>query len=346
MPAQRDLLARFLEPPACSQLYHQRRNRYPKLASLVPESLKDVVNDRPPWFCHGLGLRMATWDAGSECVFARFDKLLALVQYVPGWQREWVANWEHESLADYDKFFHLLWMLQCFEFFKKTGSQVEFLALAAPDLRITPIQQPDDAFYVECYVYSKWWFVEVFLEDELLRLVGSDLRLRRTFNLPRQINDRCGFLDGFAAVLTDDKLAEARSQARHRYPVLLHEKQGLTLVVKGSDVRSYVPQPNAHGDPSSSLPVFLREIVKAKKGKNGLVAHHPNLLMANGLGKDFQLALGRMNPACFTGVDLADLDAILVMACGIGGSLTHCDRREFFSLQDVHPAQALLGAGR
>ena len=38
-------------------------------------------------------------------------------------------------------------------------------------------------------------------------------------------------------------------------------------------------------------PVYIQEIVKNKAELNGLPAHHPNLVMANWLGKDAQFAL-------------------------------------------------------
>lgn len=138
MPAIRDLLTRRLRQPAYSRRYDRRRADYPRIAELVPERVSDVVNDRPPWYCHGLAWRLATWE--SESQLARFDALLGLVEHASGWQREWQQNWVPQKLANYDHFFHLLWMLQCHEHFKQVGVQVEFLAgnEAAPDLKVTP----------------------------------------------------------------------------------------------------------------------------------------------------------------------------------------------------------------
>jgi hypothetical protein len=177
-------------------------------------------------------------------------------------------------------------------------------------------------------VYSKWWFVEVFMEDELLRLAGGDLGLERTFNLPRQApQDRTAFLNAFAVALIDDALATARKDILTRYPVVLHEDNGLRLDLAGPDVDRYVPKPNAQGDPAYSVPVFLKEIIRTKACKNGLDKHHPNLLMANGLGTDFQLSFDSIKRAHFDGLNFKPIDALFVASCGIDSQLSDCVRR-------------------
>jgi hypothetical protein len=233
-------------------------------------------------------------------------------------------------------------MLQCFQYFKQAGAQIEFLAKrgeAAPDLKVTPRHRPNDAFYVECYVYSKWWFVEVFLE-ELITVVGSDLRLRRTFNLPGStlstLEKKSAFLHAFAAVLTANALARARSDG---YPTILHEENDWQLVL------GHFPRNNPQGAAAKSVPTFLKEIVGAKEGRNGLAVHHPNLLMANGLGPDFQLGFDHIDRASFVALNLVSIDAILAAACGIGSPLIHSDRRKFFCPQKEHPAPSILDSG-
>jgi hypothetical protein len=149
MTAVRDLLTRGLKNPRVLEDYNCRRHEYPKLAELVPQTLEDVITDRPPWFCHGLAWRMATWK--RENIFARLNALLCLVQEAPGWEKEW-QNWATEKLAYYDHFFQLLWMLQCFEFFNQAGAKVEFSTekQAAPDLKIISGERSGDALYAEC----------------------------------------------------------------------------------------------------------------------------------------------------------------------------------------------------
>ena len=122
--AHRQLIARVLRMPDSTARYATRCHAYPRLGLLVPERVEDVENDKEPWFCHGLGWRLATW--GSDVAFARLESLLALAESVPGWGHEWRANWAGERLADFERFFHLLWMLQCGEFFLQENANVSF----------------------------------------------------------------------------------------------------------------------------------------------------------------------------------------------------------------------------
>jgi hypothetical protein len=325
---------------------HERRcSLYPLLNALVPCQVTDIVNDVPPWYCHGLALRMATFK--DEKIFQRFEELLELVEEVPGWARE-KRSWKAEGLRDYERFFSLLWMLQCAECFLKQGATVEFLVgkQAAPDLKVTGHGGAPTMFYAECYMYSKWWFVEAFLEG-LLWLLGPDLCIKRSFNLrgPNlgKTEQRAAFLDAFSSALSDEALATARSEARVRQPIVLCEQYELQLLVEGSG--SYIPQQHDHGCPARSLEVFLKEIVKNKAKSNGLANAHPNLVMANGLGPDFQNALGRVNDVNLDEIIIEPIDAVLLAACGIDDALLDCSRKILRSTAN-HPSLGLLGFTR
>jgi hypothetical protein len=119
---------------------------------------------------------MATYGNGSEVIFDRFEHLLNEVWRVEGSDREWRNNWAPGKLADYEQYFQLLWMLQCFEFFKRRGADVQFGMdkTAASDLIIRLTSNVSLTFYAECYVYTKWWFVESFLNDVCMCL-GDDI---------------------------------------------------------------------------------------------------------------------------------------------------------------------------
>jgi hypothetical protein len=136
-------------------------------------------------------------------------------------------------------------------------------------------------------------------------------------------------------------LSLARRRAEDRWPVELHAERGWRLVVKGDDADRYAPQPNAHGDPANSLPVYLQEIVNAKAGRNGLAAHRPNLVMANTLGTDSQLALGHAERAAVAGVNLKELDGLLVARCGIDSSMRG-SAHILLTPSSIHPVQAML----
>ena len=122
------------------------------------------------------------------------------------------------------------------------------------------------AFYVECYVHSKWWFLEQFL-SELLENFGADLALEREYNVAwkglRRRAERTAFLHGFAGPVADDAtIARARRQARDRWPVELHAGRDAErvrrLLIEGDDLGRYVQQPNRHGYPWNSLPYTSR----------------------------------------------------------------------------------------
>lgn len=168
-----------------------------------------------------------------------------------------------------------------------------------------------------------------------LRHLGPDLCVQRSFNVP--LTDKSAILDVFDKVLTEGALAKSRKEAQLRHPVILHEESDWQLVVVGPGLRE--PRNMPHGDTANSLPVFLREIVKAKKDENGLSRHHPNLLMANGLGVDFQRSLDEADRVGLSTVYFANLDSMLVAACGIDSSLNTCKRAMFLSSQEGHPAQ-------
>ena len=116
--------------------YVARLSKYPRLAELAPGNLSDIVNDTPPWFCHGLGIRLALWR--SESGFSRFEKAIDAARRLPNFDHEWRSHWGRQALLDYERYFHLLWMLQCAENLVENGLSVRFAAgkIAAPDLAV------------------------------------------------------------------------------------------------------------------------------------------------------------------------------------------------------------------
>ena len=142
-------------------------------------------------------------------------------------------------------------------------------------------------------------------------------------------------MHAFAAVLTANALARARSDG---YPTILHEENDWQLVL------GHFPRNNPQGAAAKSVPTFLKEIVGAKEGRNGLAVHHPNLLMANGLGPISSLA-SITSTELRSWHSIFSIDAILAAACGIGSPLIHSDRRKFFCPQKEHPAPSILDFG-
>jgi hypothetical protein len=238
-------------------------------------------------------------------------------------------------------------MLQCFEFFKRRGADVQFGMdkTAAPDLIIRLTSNACLTFYAECYVYTKWWFVESFLNDVCMCL-GDDIALQRIYNVPGpslgSVNKKTQFLDKMCEPLVDERLMKARNEAKRRYPVELVSEGDLRLVVNGNNEDHYEPQTNAHGDPAGSRDVFLREIIQAKKCSNGLATHRPNLVMVNGLGPDFQLIFTHPGSASSAPPDLHGLDALLIAGCGIDAELTRSRCQLMLFAEQEHPIRELL----
>lgn len=175
----------------------------------------------------------------------------------------------------------------------------------------------------------------MFLE-EIINKIDPKLELIRVHNIR---NDNISFafskemrkdtLEFFAQHLAPEKLNAAKAKAAEMSPYVICEKAGLKIVLEGEG--EYQPDDsNAQGDPICSRKVFIKEIIRAKKDKNGLKNHRPNILMANALGLDFQTIFFNDSPDNETLSDYDDsdnVDCLLIAACGINDSLSKVETR-------------------
>jgi hypothetical protein len=333
MSKMKALVDRALKNSGDADRYRRRMTSNPTLAKLgcLPQRLTQISNQEPPWFCHGLAFRMATYGDDSDALFGRWETLLKLPRNAEGWQNEY-AHWS--NVADHwakkwDKFHQFLWLLQCYEYFSLRGLNVSFPASNSegmPDLLIK--RQDKEVLYAECFFYSKWWPREEYFK-ELLRFVDPNLSIKRTHNITLHASNNpfsgesgdkfAVALDHLATELTPAKLVESRAAAQQVSPHKICEIGCFTIMLEGTG--DYRPEVNAHGDPAESLPVFMEEIITAKKNSNNLKGCRPNMVMANALGVDFQLSLAR-HP------QIAELpcsiDEIWISACGIDEKLETC----------------------
>lgn len=332
MSKMRALVDRALKKPENVQRYSRRMNSSPTLVKLgcLPKELNEISNEETPWFCHGLAFRMAMFSDDSDYIFKRLETLLDLCGNADGWQNEY-ANWN--NLADHwamkwNRFHQFLWLLQCYEYFSQLGLNVSFPAShnqAKPDLLIKGVDQAE--LYVECFFYSKWWPREFYLEY-LLRKIDENLVMKRKYNVKYDAssnpfssdNQLATTLEQLAEALSSEKLEQLRTAAQLAQPQTVCEIGGVRILLEGEG--EYQPSPNAHGDPDYSLPVYLNEIITAKKNSNNLKGSRPNLVMVNALGLDFQFSLANSlaNRAAFPELPCS-LDEVWISACGIDGRL-------------------------
>jgi hypothetical protein len=333
----RALVDRALQKSGDAQRYNRRMMSNPTLVKLgcLPQELTEISHNEPPWFCHGLAFRMATFSDDSDYIFERLETLLELAGNAVGWQNEY-ANWN--NLADHwakkwDRFHQFLWLLQCYEFFFQRGLNVSFPAhtmQAKPDLLIKGDEQAE--LYAECFFYSKWWPREFYLEH-LLRKIDENLAIKRTYNVVYEPssnpfssdNQLTNALEQLEGVLTPERLEQLRAAAQLAQPQTVCEIGDIRILLEGEG--EYQPSSNAHGDPDYSLPVYLKEIITAKKNSNNLNGSRPNMVMVNALGLDFQFSLPE-NPvqgAAITELPCS-LDEVWISACGIDGRLETCQQ--------------------
>jgi hypothetical protein len=317
--------------------YLRRMTSNPTLTKLgcLPQSLTEISNDRPPWFCHGLAFRMATYSDARDNLFGRWETLLKLAVEAEGWQDEY-AHWnkvDNHWAKKWDSFHHFLWLLQCYEYLSQSGLNVSFPASnhgnAMPDLLIK--RQGQGEIYAECFFYSKWWPREHFLEELLLK-IDHNLSIKRAYNVvtvpsknPFSSDDQFIIaLDQLATALTPNRLAELQAAAQEAYPQNVCEIGDFAVLLDGEGV--YQPSQNAHGDPAYSWPVFVNEIIKAKKNSNNLKGSRPNMVMVNALGLDFQFSLNN-GPGQGSPIELpCSIDEVWISACGIDATLATCER--------------------
>ena len=308
--------------------YQSRLKAYPKLAKFgcLPEKLSDISSDEAPWFCHGLAFRMATY---ANDHFARWEELLNKAQQADGWIKEY-EHWNSPSdhwAKKWDRFHQFLWMLQCYEYFSECGHKVSFppAKLNAPMTDMLVERPSQSAVYVECYFYSKWWPQEEFI-GELLRLVDPNLTIKRTHNAILSSNPFSNkqfkyTLALLAAALTPDRLAALRISARDVSPQQVCKIGDVEVLLEGDG--EYQPSTNAHGDSSDSWPIFVKEIIEAKETSNGLGEKHPNLVLVNSLGLDFQSSFAEDSQV----PELPpSIDEIWISKCGIDEKLGKFDR--------------------
>lgn len=313
--------------------YRERLMANPVLAELgqLPRTLAEISSQESPWFCHGLAFRFATYSDTSDYLFNQWESLLKFAQQGQGWQKEY----DHWNKADdhwakkWDRFHHFLWLLQCYEYFSSQGI-VSFPASnsAMPDLLVKPPTK--EAFYVECSFYSKWWPGQEHFEA-ILNSIDLNLTIKRRYNIKHDAASnpfRAGsdaklavLRNHLATQLAPDRLAELRVAAQQTTPQTICDFGDFEILLEGKG--EYKPGPNAHGDAAKSLPVYVEEIITAKKNKNNLQGSRPNVLLVNSLGVDFQLSLAQ-------GSLIAELpysiDEIWISSCGIDEKLENCQR--------------------
>lgn len=305
----------------------KRKQEYRFISNYVPSDYnKIVLCDNPPWFCHGLAFRMATYSDDNESLFQRLNGLLELAENIEGWRNE-SENTGKTWSKNYDEFFHFMWMLQCVEYFKDQGAKVEFPATPgkkSPDLKIS--FENDKELYVECYVYSKWWFVEAFVQD-IIKLIDKNLSLERIYNIKQTTSREAleSILEKLGEVTSESELDNARMEAAKKSPYIIYNKDGLKLLMEGEG--EYQPNlNNAHGDPAFSAGVYIKEIIDHKNSENDLKNYRPNCLMVNSLGDDFQ-NLFFSNRVKNLNYEEEVIDSLILNACGIDEKLVDCPRR-------------------
>jgi len=324
-----------LKTSGCELRYQFRKSHYQALAVCgnLPQNMDGARNDKLPWCCHGLAFRMATYSNASEGLFARWNDLLSRTQTAQDWTNEY-ANWSSDNnhwAEKWDRFYHFIWLLQCYEYFTQLGYKISFPAASAgrkpaPDMELK--LGPTKSLFVECYFYSKWWLREAYLED-MLHLIDANLSVKRVHNIGPTVNPFSD--DAFkktlvtaAGAVIPCKLKKAAAAASDRSPQTICRlgESDVSIILNGNG--EYEPDPsNAHGSPSSSLQNFVREISKAKECKNSLKELRPNILMVNGLGIDFQLS-NLTNSSAAGDLESGNIDELWIACCGIGDKLVSC----------------------
>lgn len=298
--------------------YENRRKHYRNLAENTPCKYEDILCTDNKWCCHGLAFRMATYP--SEIVFERLDSLIQKASRVKGWENE--SRKGTEWSKDYAVFFHRLWMLQCVEYYIDQRFSIAFpVNNNSPEPGLVVTCREHGELYVECYFKTKWWPTETFLED-ILGLTHPNLQLERGYNLK---TDNYGSnldkaLDRICEILLSDKLRKAEQDARIRSPIILFEETEMRVSLRGQgEHQPGLGYPSGRSERSAR--VYLEEIVRGKEGKNNLPNRHPNCLMVNALGIDFQRLFFRSSKAVFYPKS-ASIDTLMLCRCGIDQQLS------------------------
>jgi hypothetical protein len=315
--------------------YHRRISANPTLAKLgcLPHELTEISNHESPWYCHGLAFRMATYSDDVDYFFDRCETLLKLGQQANGWAgeyRRWSSSDNHWA-KKWDKFEQFIWLLQCYEYFSERGLKVSFpVSKGGPDLLIE--RHGIVALYAECYFYSKWWIQEEYFEH-LLGKIDENLWIKRTYNVkiePSKNPFSSGVpfdtaLSQLAEVLTPVRLAELQTAALATYPQTVCDIGDIRILLDGEG--DYQPSLNAHGDATDSLPVYVKEIINAKKNSNNLNGSRPNVIMTNALGMDFQSGFPKSTDQVPAIPELpSSLDEVCIYICSFESKLENCQQ--------------------
>jgi hypothetical protein len=324
-----------LENSGDSVRYHRRITANPTLAKLgcLPQALTEISNHESPWYCHGLAFRMATYSDDVDYFFDRWETLLKLAQQAKGWEGEY-EHWSNSAdhwAKKWDKFEQFIWLIQCYEYFSERGHNVSFpVSNGGPDLLIERIGLA--ALYAECYLYSKWWIQEEYFA-QLLRKIDGNLSIKRTHNVktePSKNPFSLGVqfdtaLSQLAEVLTPVRLAELRNAALETYPQTVCDFGDIRILLDGDG--DYQPSLNAHGDAAYSLPVYVNEIINAKKVSNNLKVSRPNIIMANAMGMDFQFGFPKSTDQVPANPELpSSLDEVWIYVCSFESKLETCQQ--------------------
>jgi hypothetical protein len=332
----KSIVDRALHKSGDSDRYLRRMTSYPTLAKFgcFPQDFTEIANDDAPWFCHGLAFRMATFSDNSDYFFERWETLLKLTEKAIGWKGEY-NNWnqiKNHWAKRWDKFHQFIWLLQCYEHFSQCGCDVSFpwkKNEASPDLLLKRKGHAD--LFVECFFYTKWWPLEEFLEM-LLYKIDKGLDIKRIYNIQRNasanplstVKGLVKALDRVAKELTPKKFAEWQAAAQLASPQKICEIGDFSIILEGDG--EYQPSSDdAQGDPARSWQKFVGEIIEAKRDKNNLRVCRPNILMVNGLGRDFQNSHSWSGSLEFPIPEHQEnIDEIWLSVCGIDELLGTC----------------------
>lgn len=317
-PAQRQLVHQFIN----WDLIVHRREQYPAIGRAFSLSTLKEGIERPPYCCHYMAWRLGTW--ATDLPFQRLEELLRCAEKLP--------NWKHEQslLSQYDfaDFWSLVWQLQVAEYLCDVGSEVSWNN-GGPDLSASVNGR---RWYVECYVPRKSFGMLNFLAD-LLEQLDASIQVRYDLCMPFQLPldlSRSDFIDAILSTfLNPANLEKAKNEASKEWPVLIYKHSGssLQIYVEGDDLDVYRPGivSNQTGSRANYFEVVLREVLKAKQGKNQLAQHRPNLVAVNFLlSTDFQFAINSIPPDSWPiGIDVGtDIDAMAISVLGIDQQLT------------------------
>ena len=313
-PAQQQLTHRLID----WGVVEQRLKRFPAIGRAFPVERLRSRQETQPFYCHYMAWRLGTWI--NESRFVRLEELLVGAEKLPCWSAE-----EHLlTSGDFSVFWSLAWQLQVAEYLCTIGSDVQW-ASSGPDLSA---RIESETWYVECYTYQKSFGLMLFVEELLLQLDDSirvqyDLCL--PFSLPKD-SARSEFLDRtLSNFINPGHIERARAKAMVKYPVILHQECGNSLVVymEGPDTRMYVPGivPNRTGDSQTYIKVAINEAIHAKKNANSLDGRRPNLVAVNFcLSADAQFALHQTDGLNLFISDIQlgpSLDALAIATIGI-----------------------------